>query len=120
MLADREAMVIDALLTCSRLMAVEAGDVLLCMRRKLVIVDHRILEPGMAFGALARSTNKVCRGLLCFNFRSRKVNKKSGDYQRKCDCDSNKDLTKRHELVPPGELGERVVRPAVTARGSNH
>ena len=62
MRADHESVMIDFLLAGGGLVAVEAIDALLRMSRHFVFVNHRILQPGVALGALSGCPDEIgCR-----------------------------------------------------------
>jgi hypothetical protein len=90
MSTDHESVMIDFLLTGSGLMAVEAIHTLLRMRRHFVLMNHRILEPGMALRALAGGADEVGRRLGRLDTWALPVDQKGGQNQCECDNDSQK------------------------------
>jgi len=76
MSTDHESVMIDFLLAGGGLVAVEAIHTLLRMRRHFVLVDHRILEPGMALCAFSGCANEIGRRLGCLDSWTLPVNEK--------------------------------------------
>ena len=54
---DDKTMMVVPLLAFGRLVAFQAVHLLLSMPAKLVLMDNRVLQIGVAFGALARGAN---------------------------------------------------------------
>lgn len=103
MRADDEAVVIDLVLSGGGLVAIEAVDALSGVGGHFVLVDHGVLEPGMAFGALAGGANEICCWLLGLHLWARAVNQKRGEDERKGDHDRNKNRSEGHRALTPGE-----------------
>ena len=89
---DDKSMMVDFLLTGTRLMAVKAIHALLCMGGHLVLVDNRILESRMTLGALSGGPDEVGGGLRRLYARTLPIDKKRRHNQRKCndDCEENR------------------------------
>ena len=94
MSADRESVMIDLLLTRSRLMAVKAIDALPGVSGHLVFVHDRVLKPRMTFGALSRRPDEVGGRLSRFDGRTRPIHKKAAQDERKRDDDRQEHGTK--------------------------
>ena len=77
MSADSESMMIDLLLTGSRLMAVKTIDTLPGVGGHLVFMHDRVLEPRVTFGAFSRCADKVGGRLSRFYGRKRSIHKKN-------------------------------------------
>jgi hypothetical protein len=105
MRADHEAVMIDFLLACGRLVTVKAIDALLRVSRHFVFVNDRILQPCVTFGALSRRPDKIGCRLLGFDCRARPIHEKTGKNKRKRDDDGQEHGTERHAVQPPGEFG---------------
>ena len=97
---DNESMVIDLLLAGAGLVAVEAIDVFLRVGGHFVFMHNRILQARVALSALSRCPNKVSRRLRSLDTGALSIDQKRGQDQRKCDDNSQKHRTKRHEDAP--------------------
>ena len=75
--ADGETVVLHLLLAGTGLVAVEAIDALLRVRRHLVFMDNRVLKPYVTFGALSRRADKVGSRLGGFDLRTLPIDKES-------------------------------------------
>jgi hypothetical protein len=109
MCADNETVVIDLLLTGTRLMAVKTVDALLRVRGHLVLMNHGVLEPCVTLSALAGGANKIRGRLGGFDSRPLPIDEKSGQSQRKSDDDSEEHGTKGHRAELQRDGGAKSI-----------
>ncbi len=112
--ADDKAVVIDLLLSGTRLMAVKTVDAFLCMCGHLVLMDHGVLEPRMTLGALAGGTNKIRGWLGGFDARPLPIDEKSGQNERKSNDNSEEHGTKGHWAELQREGGAKSILQRLT------
>jgi hypothetical protein len=116
MFGDDEAVMIELVLTCGWLMAIETVDAFARVGRHFELVDDGVLEAGVTLGALAGGADEIGGGLLGLNAWARKVNEEGRNDERETDGDSNKDRAERHAAGPPSEIGGNRWFPQVLPR----
>jgi hypothetical protein len=94
--ADFKSVMVIFLLTRSRLVTIKAVDAFPGVDAHFVFVDNGVLQPGVAFGALAAGTNEIRGRLFCFNLGSRSIDEKGREDKRKSNSNSDENGTKRH------------------------
>src|SRR5262249_33576873 len=98
---DGESVVLLALLSLRRLVAVEAVDALLRMLAHLVFVHDGILRARVTVGALAGGADELRAGLLRLDGRAGPVGDESGADKGKRDGDRDEDGAEGHVVLPP-------------------
>jgi hypothetical protein len=91
-----ESVVIFALLSGGRLMAIEAVDAALGVFAHFVFVDDGVLGSGVTVGAFAGGADQFGTRLFGFRFGARAIDEEGCDDHREGDGDSDKDVTKGH------------------------
>ncbi len=97
---DDEAVMVVAFLTAGRLMALQAVDLLACMNAQLVLVDDRVLQVGVAFGAFAGGAHQFGGGLFGHDARPIPVNRVSGHQQGGADDQGDEHGSESHGILP--------------------
>jgi len=90
---DDETMMLVAALSVGGLVAIQAVDALLRVDADLVLVNHRVLLLGVAFGAFPGRANERGARLVGFDPRPRAVDQERADNQRKPDHHRDEDRT---------------------------
>ena len=118
---DDEAMMVVAFLSIGGLMTLQTVDLLACVNAQLVFVDDRILQVGVALGALAGGAHEFGGGLLRYHARPIPVDRVSGHQQGSADDKSDKHGSKGHVILllsfPAARLGSsRGANPRLSIR----
>ncbi len=94
--ADDKAVMVLLLLAFGGLVAVQAVDAFFGVGAHLVLMHHRVLEAGVALGALAAGANKVRRWLVGFDLGAGAIDQECGKNQRKGNGNSDKHRAEGH------------------------
>jgi hypothetical protein len=89
------------LLSCGRLMTIEAIDALACMLAHFVLMHDGILRSPVALRAFSACADEIGRWLLRFDLRSCAIDQERCQYQSKRNYDSDEDGAERHATSSP-------------------